>query len=87
MFYEKRKNDLFVATRDGDGHLGCGAHMHYHLELVWMTGGTSLAFLGEEEHVLVPDSLFSCAGSAAGKYSLFYINRLGILISNVSVCV
>lgn len=85
MFYEKRKNDLFVTTRDKNGHLGCGAHMHYHLELVWMTGGTSMAFLGEEEHVLVPDSLFLSFPNQSHAYRSHEVESFTIMIVNPSV--
>lgn len=58
MFYEKRKNDLFIATRHKNGRLQCGAHLHYHLELVWMYEGSSTAYIDAVEYPIPCDSLF-----------------------------
>ena len=58
MFYEKRKNDVFVAARKGNGKLRCGAHMHYHLELVYMHGGSSSGIIDSVEYPIPCDSVF-----------------------------
>ena len=60
MFYERRKNDLFIAERRGSGKLRCGAHMHYHLELVYMRSGSSSVFVDDYKHDIPADSLFLC---------------------------
>ena len=58
MFYEKRKNDLFISLRHQNGRLKCGAHLHYHLELVWLYEGDSTAYIDAVEHPLPCDSIF-----------------------------
>lgn len=58
MFYEKRKNDIFIADRAIGGRLGYKPHMHYHLELVYLYEGSSVGYIDSERHEIPKDSIF-----------------------------
>ncbi len=57
--YEKRKSDYTYRT-DGGGRvvLQCSPHMHYHLELVYMTKGSVKAFVDYEEYEINEGDIF-----------------------------
>ena len=58
MFYEKRKNDIFICDRDSGGRLACEAHMHYHMELVYLYEGSSVGYVDSERYEIPEDSVF-----------------------------
>lgn len=81
--YEDRRTD-FTYRDDGGGksRLQCSAHLHYHLELVCMLGGTTRAFADSGEYLLRAGDIFLVFSNQIHrfedgqneKYMLFIIN-------------
>ena len=58
MYYENRNYDIYIRDQlDGKGHLGCRLHLHYHVEIVYMKEGNSVAVVDGQEYKLSTDSL------------------------------
>lgn len=58
MFYENKSYDIMVRPSLGEkGHLQCPLHLHYHVEIVYMKQGNSVAVVDGKEYPLPPDSL------------------------------
>lgn len=82
MFYEKRKNDIFICDRAYSGRLACEAHMHYHLELVYMYGGDSVGYVDSERHEIPEDSLFLTFPNQLHAYESHMKERYLLIIVN-----
>ena len=92
ILYEKKVDD-FYHRNDANGRtpLTCRAHMHYHVELVYMKKGEMRAFIDSEEYgvgqgellVVFPNQVhrFEDVG-ACPEYELFIINPVGALCDN-----
>ena len=58
MFYENKIQDISVRHSLGEsGHLQCPLHLHYHVEIVYMKEGSSVAVIDGKEYPLPADSL------------------------------
>ena len=59
MFYENRKNDIFISNHPNrSGRLSPTPHLHYHLELVYVYEGDCDVSLDSAEHSIPSDSVF-----------------------------
>ena len=58
MYYENKNDDIYIRhSLSGKGRLQCPIHMHYHVEIVYMKEGNSVAVVDGQEYCLPPDSL------------------------------
>lgn len=57
MYYENKIYDISVRKSFGSGHLQCPLHLHYHVEIVYMKEGNSVAVIDGQEYKIPPDSL------------------------------
>ena len=85
MFYEKRKNDIFITDRNGNGRLQYRAHMHYHLELVYMYEGSSTVFIDSAEHRIPTDSISLSFPNQLHSYESFEPESYLLIIVNPAV--
>lgn len=85
MFYEKRKNDIFITDRNGNGRLQYRAHMHYHLELVYLYEGSSMAFVDSAEHWIPNDSIFLSFPNQLHSYESFGPESYLLVIVNPAI--
>lgn len=81
--YEDRRADY--SYRDDNGKrvtLRCNAHLHYHLELICMYGGSTQAFVDSGSYTLeagdillvFPNQIHRFEGGSEEEYKLFIIN-------------
>ena len=85
MFYEERKNDVVISNRNGNGRLRYGAHMHYHLELVYLYRGASTAFIDSTEHPIPEDAIFLSFPNQIHSYESYGPESYLILLVNPSI--
>ncbi len=58
MYYENKTVEISVNDHtEGNHHLQCPLHLHYHVEIVYMKDGFSTAVVDGQEYPLPPDSL------------------------------
>lgn len=58
MFYESKSDDIYMFNAfDEHSHLQCPLHLHYHVEVVYMWEGSSVAVVDGHEYPLNKDSL------------------------------
>lgn len=82
MFYEKRKNDIFVSDRRNGGKLAFDAHMHYHLELVYMYDGASVGYIDSVRHDIPCDSIFLSFPNQLHAYESYTAEHYLLIIVN-----
>ena len=82
MFYEKRKNDIFIADRVYGGKLACEAHMHYHLELAYLYEGDSVGCVDSERYEIPEDSVFLTFPNQFHSYESHMKERFLLIIVN-----
>lgn len=82
-YYENRKNDFSAADRTNfKSRLACSAHLHYHIELVLLKKGNTVAFADAERETLsdgdafisFPNQIHRYESSGPESYYLFIIN-------------
>lgn len=71
-FYENRTDEFHARTLlNGTGHLGCPAHLHYHLELAVFLEGEVRAFADTKEYTLHPGDIFLTFPNQVHRYESF----------------
>ena len=82
-FYENRKKDHSAGDhRNGKRKLACSAHLHYHIELVLMTEGKTVAYAdterceleGGDAFIAFPNQIHRYESTDMERYFIFIIN-------------
>ncbi len=82
-FYENRKKDHSAGDhRDGKRRLACSAHLHYHIELVLMTEGRTVAYADTERCEITAGDAFIAFPNQIHRYESFGVERYFIFIIN-----
>ncbi|MBQ9802502.1 MAG: AraC family transcriptional regulator [Clostridia bacterium] len=82
-FYENRKNDFSVRDcRVIPKRLNCSAHLHYHIELVFMLEGTTPAFADTEQCLIEAGDAFIAFPNQIHRYESAAPERHVLLIIN-----
>ena len=86
MYYENKNYDVMIRSSMGDeGHLQCPIHLHYHVEVVYMKEGNSLAIVDGQEFKLSPDSLLVVFPNRPHTYVSTEIERYMIAIVSPNI--
>ncbi|MBR7185754.1 MAG: AraC family transcriptional regulator [Clostridia bacterium] len=81
--YENRSSDFYYRDRtNGGSRLQCKPHLHYHIELVYMLEGTTLAFADSTQYCLeagdvfvtFPNQMHYFISSGPERYILFILS-------------
>ena len=86
MFYENKTYEIYVRGSLGDeGHLQCPLHLHYHVEIVYMREGSSVAVVDGREYPMPPDSLLVVFPNRPHTYISTEIERYHIAIISPNI--
>ena len=86
MYYENKNYDVMIRSSMGDtGHLQCPIHLHYHVEIVYMKEGNSVAIVDGQEYKLPPDSLLVVFPNRPHTYVSDEIERYMIAIVSPNI--
>lgn len=85
-FYENRTDEFHARPKlNGKGHLGCPAHLHYHLELVIFLEGEARAFADTKEYTLHPGDVFLSFPNQVHRYESFAKESYYLFIVNPGI--
>ena len=86
MYYENKIYEIYVRDSLGDdGHLQCPLHLHYHVEIVYMREGNSVAVVDGKEYAMPPDSLLAVFPNRPHTYVSTEIERYHIAIISPNI--
>ncbi len=86
MYYENKPYDISIRNSLGDqGHLQCPLHLHYHVEVVYMKEGNSVAVVDGQEYKVTPDSLLVVFPNRPHTYVSTEIERYMIAIVSPNI--
>ncbi len=85
-FYENRTDEFHARrTKDGKGHIGCPAHLHYHLELAIFLEGEARAFADTKEYTLHPGDVFLTFPNQVHRYESYTKEGYYLFIVNPDI--
>lgn len=85
-FYENRTDEFHARrTKDGKGHIGCSAHLHYHLELAIFLEGEARAFVDTKEYTLHSGDVFLTFPNQVHRYESYTKEEYYLFIVNPDI--
>lgn len=83
LYYEKRTLDLSsVDAREGKRPLSCNAHLHYHVELVYMVEGHTTAYVDYTSYKLGPGDILIVFPNQVHRYVTEGVEKYYLMILN-----
>ena len=83
LLYENKGNSLMITRGD---NLACGAHLHSHLELIFMLSGTSAAYVDGIKYTIEKDDILLVFPNQIHMYETFGEEDYYIIIFPDTLC-